>query len=309
MKNICQTVILIALCLRLYAADNTAISQVTPETKKTEVVIIGTIHSRHYENPKYSAEILKQIIFSLKPDAILNELPLSHVNPNGRPRFRDPQKHPEAWAADTVATLLSIKQIPFDRSDRQENFRKTKYFERQKRSSRLMKKWIEQVEKQDPNSTDLKIAKLMFCANQAEYHMFTNAAPEIINSEAHDAIIRAKKSLWYDILPTIFEKYPGYQTLADDYHFARDQWRQRNRIMADNIIKTAKEFPDKRLVVVTGATHRYVLRDLLIHEKSVDLKEYWEIIDRHIVGPRDNQFGKERPDERVNQDRVERSSK
>ncbi len=154
MKNICQTAILIALCLRLHAADSATISQVTSETKKTEVVIIGTIHSRHYENPKYSAEILKQIIFSLKPDAILNKLPLSHVDPNGRPRFRDPQKHPEGWAADTVATLLSIKQIPFDRSDRQENFRNTKYFERQKQSSRLTKKWIEQIEKQDPNSAD-----------------------------------------------------------------------------------------------------------------------------------------------------------
>jgi hypothetical protein len=106
-----------------------------------------------------------------------------------------------------------------------------------------------------------------------------NGAPEIINSEAHDSIVRIKHSFWYDIVPTILEKYPEYETLINEDHFFRDQWRQRNRIMADNIIKAAKQYTGKRLVVVTGATHRYILRDLLKDEKSIELKEYWQIIE------------------------------
>jgi hypothetical protein len=47
--------------------------------------------------------------------------------------------------------------------------------------------------------------------------------------------------------------------------------------MVDNIVKAAKEYPGKRLVVITGATHRYTLRDLLKDVNSIDLKEYWEI--------------------------------
>lgn len=246
---------------------------------KTEVVIIGTIHGAHYNNPEYSPETLKEIISSLNPNAILNELPLSQVDPNGRPLHRDRDKYPEGWTSDTVANELNIKQIPFDRPDREENFRKTNYLKRQKRSNKLINKWAKHVYEKDPNSLDLKIIQLKMHAGRAEGNLFMNKGPEVINSETHDSIIRIKKSVWYDIMPTILEKYPGYETLIEDYHFARDQWNQRNRIMADNIIKTAKQYRGKRLVVLTGATHRYILRDLLKNEPEIDLKEYWELIE------------------------------
>ena len=132
------------------------------------------------------------------------------------------------------------------------------------------------MNKDDPNSIDLKIAKLQGYAGQAEGYLFMNSTPEIINSEAHDSVIRIKHSLWYDIVPNILEKYPEYETLINEDHFFRDQWRQRNQIMTDNIIKAAKQYTGKRLVVVTGATHRYILRDLLKNEPSIELKEYWE---------------------------------
>jgi len=264
-------------------------AQVSSEVKKTQVVIIGTIHSRHYSNPKYSPDILKQIILSLKPDVILNELPLSLVDPNGRPlegiRGKGNPDGPECWAADDAAMELGIKQIPFDRPDRQENFKKTNYFERNKRSKELMNKWGEQTFREDPNSLDIKIAHLMSYAGQAEDQLFMNSGPEIINSETHDSVIRIKHSLWHDIMPAIWKKYPGWETLVDDSCFEKQQWEDRNRIMVNNIVKAAKEYAGKRLVVVTGATHRYILRDLLKNEPAVELKEYWEITSLGINKP------------------------
>ena len=47
--------------------------------------------------------------------------------------------------------------------------------------------------------------------------------------------------------------------------------------MADSIVKATKEYTGKRLVVVTGATHRYILYDLLRDNRHVELKEFWEI--------------------------------
>jgi hypothetical protein len=264
-------------------------AQVPSEVKKTQVVIIGTIHSGHHSNPKYSPDILKQIILLLKPDVILNELPLSLVDASGRPiesiRGKDLQGGPECWAADTVAMQLGIKQIPFDRPDRQENFQKTKYFEREKRSNELMNKWGREMINKDPNSLDIKIAQLMSYACQAENQLFMNSAPEIINSETHDSVIRIKHSLWYDIIPAIVQKYPGYETLVDDSYFERNQWQERNKIMVDNIVKAASQYSGKRLAVVTGATHRYSLRDSLKNEPAIELKEYWEIIDQNAVKP------------------------
>ncbi len=287
MKAIFKFTLLVIFCCILHTAITFAKTQTPPETKKTEVVIVGTIHSAHYKNTKYTPEVLKQIMISLKPDAILNELPLSLVDTNGRPIKRIRRKNnpggPESWIADEVAIQLGIKQIPFDRPDRQENFRKTNYFERQKRANKLVKKWAQEVKESNPESLDLKIARLQGYVSQAEGYLFINSAPEVINSEAHDSIIRIKKSLWYDIMPTILEKYPGYETLIDDYHFARDQWQQRNKIMASNIIKAARKYPGKRLVVKTGATHRYILRDLLKDEYSIDLKEYWQIIGPNTI--------------------------
>jgi len=280
MTKMFRIVGLVLICSGLYTTNSNSLAemQVTSGTKKTQVVIVGTIHGAHYKNSEYNPKVLKGIIFALKPRVILNELPLSQVDPSGRPLFRDSNKHPEGWAADTVAGQLNIKQIPFDRPDRQKNFRKTKYFEKQKRANQLQKQWKCELKKETPNSADIKTARLWSYTANAEMNLFLKGSPEIINSNAHDSMIRIKHSLWYDIFPNhILPKYPGYEELIELYHFARDQWNERNRIMADNIIRAVKEYPGKRLVVLTGATHRYTLRDLLKEERSIELKEFWEV--------------------------------
>jgi len=268
-------------CLNLCIASTFAGTVDHNDIQRTQVVIVGTIHKAHYKNPNYSPDILREIILNLKPDAILNELPLSHVDPNGRPLHRDPLKHPECWASDTVAQQLGIRQIPFDRPDRQENFRKTRYFERQRKSNELANKCGECVLQNEPNSIDIKIAQLQGYVGRAEAALFLNAGPEIINSEAHDSVIRMKQSLRYEIVPQIIKKYSQYpqcKELIEDDQFFQDQWNVRNKIMADNIIKAATEYVGKRLVVITGATHRYILHDLLKDKPDIELKEYWEII-------------------------------
>ena len=268
---------IIPFCLNLCIGNNIAQPDSSCAAQKTQVVIIGTIHSAHYENPNYSPDILKKIILDIKPDAILNELPLSQVDPNGRPIYRDPLKHPEGWASDTVAQQLGIRQIPFDRPDRQENFRKTRYFEREKEANEIGNKCEECIIQNEPNSPIIKIAQLQVYARTAEASLIQNAGPEAINSEAHDSIIRIKKTLLCEIFPDAF-KYPPCKALIESDQFFQEQWKTRNEIMADNIVKAAQEYPGKRLVVVTGATHRYILRDLLKDNPHVELKEYWQVI-------------------------------
>jgi len=277
MKNIsiALTLLFVSLCCGISPAK----SQTPIDPNKTQVVIIGTLHGKHYESSKYKPEVLKEIILSLKPDTILNELPLSLVDPNGRPIFRHYLQGPEGWAADTAAMQLGIKQIPFDQPDRQENFKKTNYFKREKQSNESTQKWAQQIGKEDPNSIDLKILQLCEYAGDAQAKMWEmNLGPEAFNSELFDLIIRIKHSVWRDISGSIFKKYPGYESLVDDCKFFRDQWLERNKIMAENIKKAAKEYPGKRLVVITGGEHRYILRDLLKNESCIDLKEYWELI-------------------------------
>lgn len=270
---------LVLICCGMYAGITFAGQRKTPSDNKTEVIVIGTIHQFHHKVELYKPEVLKDIILALKPDAILNELPLSLVSPNGRPLIRDYHKSPEGWAADQAATKLSIKQIPYDRPDREENFKKTNYFGRSKRYGEMFEKWQKQVLENDPKSEDLKIIQLLMDANLAQMYlsMVNSSRPEVINSEAFDRVISIKHTLQYDIRLSIWKKYPGYEEALNDCKFFGDQWRERNRIMADNIVRAAKGYPGKRLVVLTGAEHRYILRDLLKKETSIELKEYWQV--------------------------------
>jgi len=103
---------------------------------------------------------------------------------------------------------------------------------------------------------------------------------------------------------TVAARTPGNRekaTLIDDYYFFRDQWQERNRIIAGNIIKAAKEYHGKRLVVLTGATHRYILRDLLKNEPSIDLKEYWEVIEPKVAKSQKRDIREHKADNQVNQ--------
>ncbi len=254
-----------------------AYGEVGPPAKaeKTEVIIIGTIHELHLRNKRYSPEVLKEILLELKPDAVLNELPLSQVQDDGRPVFRD-RNHPEGWASDQVAQQLGIKQIPFDRPDRQENFKRTRYFERKKRYDELFEKWVKQLEKEAPASEHLPLLRGFMKINTERDDL---NRPNVLNSCAADELTRLIYCYTQEVLPKVWARFPGYEVLVEDAQFLKNQWQERNQIMADNIVEVAKDYRGKRLVALTGANHRFVLRDLLKDEETVELKEYWEVVE------------------------------
>jgi hypothetical protein len=275
-----SSVAIIFLLLVLYSASLCEVNEpnVPVEIKKTEVIIVGTIHGRHYQNPNYSPKVLRDIILSLKPEIILNELPLSQVDPNGRPIHRDYESHAEGWASDYVAVKLGIKQIPFDRPDREKNYRVTDYFKRQNKYMELVQKWANEREQKEPNCVDLKLVRSWSDASHTQWYLDVHGSPENINSEGYDRLIRLKQTLYKEVIPGLFRKYSGYEILADEGEFFREQWQSRNKIMAENILKAAMEYKGKRIVVLTGSEHRYILRDLLKDENTIELKEYWQAI-------------------------------
>ena len=55
--------------------------------KKNEVIVLGMIHSGHRTNPRYSIDIVKKIIRSIKPDYILTEIPPDRL-PIAQGQFR-----------------------------------------------------------------------------------------------------------------------------------------------------------------------------------------------------------------------------
>jgi hypothetical protein len=301
----------IVIACSLCAGNALAESQKSPQAKKTQVVIIGTIHGMHLKNPKYSPQILKEIILSLEPDAILNELPLSQVEPNGRPieKIRHKNNYPECWAADNVAMQLGVRQIPFDMPDRQQYYKKANHFEKLNRAGRLLKTWAQDISEDQRNSTDLKILQIDELATQAQLHLMNHSGPESINSKALDSIVKIRRCVETDILSTIVGKHPEYKTFEKDIRYFGRYWQKRNRIMADNIVKAAKEYPEKRLLVITGCEHRYILRELLKDEKSIELKEYWQIIEPKTIMSARLEAGRQKADCQVGLVKIKRVEK
>jgi len=286
MKKTFEVVGLTFVLLAGFTAMAAEEADTKPNTKRTQLIILGTLHGGHFQNPSYGPNVLKEILLSLKPDAILNESSLSEAENDGRPICRE-IRVPEFWASDRVATQLGIRQIPYDRPERQELYRKTRYYERQKKSFDQYQAWAEETKKKDPENADLVVLGLWGTASSSQMYFHLRAGPEIINSNGFDSVIRIKHTVYQSITPELLAKYPGNEELVKEFEFFGDEWRERNEIMADNILKAAREFVGDRLVVLTGSEHRYILRDLLEAAEEVELKEYWQVVDVDLSGARE----------------------
>lgn len=244
-----------------------------------QIVIIGTLHGYHKSNPKYSIDILRRIIVALDPTAILFEMPPTI---GGQPTVKNdriPKQFAgnENTAANLAAEALGVPLIPYDREGRNEFYKKTRFFDRAKHAYERLRGWTEQQDKKDPESVEVLTTRVLYeSAKESQVYLIRSAGPEIINSSAFDMIILNKHCIQLKIWPKMLAAL-GERELAGEFLFFRDEWETRNQIMADNIIGIAQKHVGKRLVVLCGAEHRYILRDLLDKATGVTLKEFYEI--------------------------------
>jgi hypothetical protein len=102
------------------------------------------------------------------------------------------------------------------------------------------------------------------------------AGPEIINSSAFDLIIANKKCIQHGLWSKMLSA-SGQAELAGEFLFFRQEWEEPNRIKAGNIQTIAKRYVGKRLVVLCGAEHPYILRGTLDKAAGITLKEFYDL--------------------------------
>ena len=246
----------------------------------TEVVLLGTIHGMHQQNPQYSVAILRDLIVSLKPGAILIELPPSI---GGKPTI-EKERAPgwlvsnENLSANAAADVLQVPVVAYDREERNEYYQETKYFDREKQLNRQIDSWSSLAEnaKTAPAVVALLGPLLGNAAGSRDYFML-NTGPEVINSDGFDRIIRLKHFIWEELMPELSAKVESLNDLAGEFAFFRDEWHERNRIMADNVVTQARQRPGQRIVVLCGCEHRYILRELLSTHPEIHLMEFYEV--------------------------------
>lgn len=277
-----RLVILIALLAVITSAIN-----VVAETKgTTEVIVIGGLHSMHSQSKKYSPEILRDVIVSIKPDAILSELPATAL---GKPTIINNRINPmlvpdasdENWSTNAAADILNIPVIAYDRADRNEHFAKTKYFERMGALAERTESWCSNAKyKEISPITAACLCPVADLAQDSQIYFSLNAGPELINSKGFDDIIRIKHKMSDELMPILAAQTASLADHAGEFTFLRDEWNDRNRIMVDNIIEQARKFSGGRLVIICGIDHKYALRDLLSAVPGLKVFEYYEAVSK-----------------------------
>ena len=245
----------------------------------TEIVLLGTLHDGHQKNARYSVAVLRDLIVKLKPAAILVELPpaIGGLASLEKERIAGRFAGNENDSANAAADALRIPVVAYDREGRNEFYRDTRYFERQEQLSRRINSWLaaEENAKLAPAETAL-LGPLLGNAARSRDYFYSSSGPETINSEGLDRIIRLKHYIWEELMPRLSARVPSLSDLAGEFAFFRDEWHERNQIMADNIASQARKRPGQRIVVLCGCEHRYILRDLLAERSGVLLKEFYE---------------------------------
>lgn len=250
---------------------------------RTQVVIIGALHDFHQKNPHYSVEVLTRLIVECKPQAILVELPETS---GGRPtvtagRLVDEfAKRNEFCASQRAADELRVPIYPFDMDRLDDIRRETRFWERQQEAAKAHAAFLR------THTNDLTLAELRSIKDydeNLEKAIVTFAEkgnPAIINSEAFDSVLRARKRLqpvFEGVRDRAIKAHPEHGALLGGSNFVAEEWQHRNECMAKKIIACAERFKAGRIVVVVGAEHRHMLRDLLKPESELTCKEYWEL--------------------------------
>jgi hypothetical protein len=249
-----------------------------PASVPTQVIILGTLHGGHKANTNYSLDLLRDFIVAMKPSAILVELP---PEIGGRAtvyggRITKDFEGNENTAANLAADALGVNLIPFDREGRNEFYQRTRYFSRQKAANERFQNWLEVQTRKEPGSIQVLTLRLESDAIASQNRLYGTGGPELINSPVHDMVIATKHGIAYGIVPKLLAA-SGERELSEEFLFLGDEWQERNQTMARNIREIGRKFAGKRLVVLAGSEHRYLLHELLAKVPELELKEFYQV--------------------------------
>ncbi|NIM06294.1 MAG: hypothetical protein GTO55_07905, partial [Armatimonadetes bacterium] len=187
--------VLIALCIFalpvqfLSAAESaqTAPSQSdaeadTEKAKPTEVIIIGTMHGTHNKAKQYTVDELRKILLALKPAAICVEMFKGNIGDDGtltEQALKD-RNVPEVPVVDQAARTLGIRLFAIEWEERNDYWRETKYWEHHRRLNELFEQFLGESSKSNPQSLEVKIARLQEQVAEAQRLLGIHGSPEVI---------------------------------------------------------------------------------------------------------------------------------
>ncbi|WKK67038.1 hypothetical protein [Lutimonas zeaxanthinifaciens] len=235
-------------------------------TNGTEVYVVG---SMHFETNNFKRDDLYTYINKVSPSVILYESDKQIVNRmvNRTDFWRQltgsfNKKNP----VEKFVALRYLKNHPeskvlgyeWDERDRfhfKHNYRKN--------MGKLIGTAIKLHKEKALSNEDSEIMNEFFMVNKKYFNLGNSKTVYDFNNPIADSIIRVRQEYAYDKIPKILNTKELSDELKEFVPVHMDYWDTRNMAMVNNIVNQIKNNPNKRIVVLTGYSHRYYLFDEL----------------------------------------------
>lgn len=248
--------------------------------ERPQIFVIGNIHD---SVPNYHPSILYGILEDVRPDIILHE-----VDSMG---MADYEKMVDMDENEIIASTRYKKAHPgtlrlgFDFEGRNQYRRDRGMVP----TDNLTVKLIDSLYRASKLTESQSRIYTEFLRVTEQLVNVATKGPREFNNAQNDLLCKKRQDFQYKELRKISDERPEFanrhiakpdgKIISYRYGFAlmAEFWDLRNKTMARNIYRIAKENPGKRIVVLTGFLHRYYIIDELnrINDIGYSVKEFY----------------------------------
>jgi hypothetical protein len=242
---------------------------------QTTVTILGTAH---FATQGMNADTLYQMICRIKPDVILQELDASLMDAKGNYKGRILKDTGNEHLASLRYKVIHPDVVfrEFDIAYRNAYYRQHNTFANENKSSRSLDSLFSRGLLSRKN---LDIISKLYHLNDSLNRMYYDSQLRFLNSPAYMSLAREREFWLYTKLPEVFESTPALHKWHAFEKDDADFWDVRNHAMINNILGYVGTFKGKKIMVLTGAMHKYYLTEGLqpkqakYHFKLLDLPQ------------------------------------
>lgn len=255
MKVLIMKKLLILSCILLFLPAIVAVKAYpqrssNAESEKTIVLTIGTIHDQHATNPYYSYADIFRILQTFHPDAICVEIPLSHF------RIRSYLK--EMTLGSIYGIKRGLKVYPIDW-----------WTETNPRAEAIKYMQTEEYKRKEKTLYALFHADSIMQKFETKYGSLEQIVKK--NTMGYEFFNGAEYNEYVERM------YNGFITIFGDGCMNMYS-EQRNTKMMELINNAIAENQGKRIIILTGAEHKYYFDKVLCSRKDIDLLQLKNIL-------------------------------
>ena len=250
---------LINIVLSLILSANVMAQQKhTNNDYDTRLYLVGTMHQ---DFARFTTDDLVSIFRKIKPDVILVERDSSMLTKdNWYPKVISPELEQRAVTIYRKESDFII--LPYEYEGRNAYKRKNEF----KKNDTLLFTEIKQLKSKRKLSDDsLRWLKEVDLATELVASLLNESAC-VFNSDTALKVVKQRKNRMYNNISLIIKDNAELAEFESHWKRVIDFWHIRNKSMAENIIRHYKNYTGKKILVLNGFSHKYLLTHHLTEE-------------------------------------------